>query len=241
MKIRLTESELYDIICEVVEGATDKDGEYLEAVKSGDMEKAERMVRDAASAAMSVTKITGKVYHGTNKVFTVFERKTGLRWTIGIPIEVEAQGFFFCEDIDFAGSFARSKVNNGGGKVNIMEVYLDIKNPADLSELTNESENLFHDIGDYWPAITMGYETIDKWWQMVEDADVDIPQRLRKLGYDGIIFAEEIDGNGNATVKSYFAIDPRQIKSADPVTYDNNGDVIPLSQRFDMSKDDIRY
>ena len=35
--------------------------------------------------------------------------------------------------------------------------------------------------------------------------------------------------------------DYNALKSADPVTYDDNGNVIPLSQRFDMSNDDIRY
>ena len=34
--------------------------------------------------------------------------------------------------------------------------------------------------------------------------------------------------------------DPSQIKSADPVTYDDAGNVIPLSQRFDASTEDIR-
>jgi hypothetical protein len=34
---------------------------------------------------------------------------------------------------------------------------------------------------------------------------------------------------------------PKRIKSADPITYDDNGNIIPLSQRFDSSKDDIRY
>ena len=32
-----------------------------------------------------------------------------------------------------------------------------------------------------------------------------------------------------------------QIKSADPVTYDDNGNVIPLSERFNPKKEDIRY
>lgn len=32
-----------------------------------------------------------------------------------------------------------------------------------------------------------------------------------------------------------------QIKSADPVTYDDNGQVIPLSQRFDPANDDVRF
>jgi hypothetical protein len=35
--------------------------------------------------------------------------------------------------------------------------------------------------------------------------------------------------------------DPSQIKSAEPVTYDNNGNVIPLSQRFNLNSNDIRY
>ena len=37
------------------------------------------------------------------------------------------------------------------------------------------------------------------------------------------------------------AFKSNQIKSADPVTYDDNGDVIPLSERFDDAKPDIRY
>ena len=31
------------------------------------------------------------------------------------------------------------------------------------------------------------------------------------------------------------------MKSADTITYDDNGEVIPLSERFDDSKTDIRY
>ena len=39
----------------------------------------------------------------------------------------------------------------------------------------------------------------------------------------------------------YLAFSSEQIKSADAVTYDDNGDVIPLSERFDASNPDIRY
>ena len=48
--------------------------------------------------------------------------------------------------------------------------------------------------------------------------------------FDGIIGKDEV------TVKS-----PEQIKSADPVTYDDNGNVIPLSERFNDNQKDIRY
>jgi len=46
----------------------------------------------------------------------------------------------------------------------------------------------------------------------------------------------EVDGMRLATVR-----DPNQIKSADPVTRDDAGNVIPLSQRFDPSKDSILF
>lgn len=39
---------------------------------------------------------------------------------------------------------------------------------------------------------------------------------------------------------NYAVFDPSQIKSADPVTYDDAGNVIPLSQRFSDQSDDIR-
>ena len=40
---------------------------------------------------------------------------------------------------------------------------------------------------------------------------------------------------------SFKVSDPSRVKSADPVVYDDDGNVIPLSRRFDQSSDDIRY
>ena len=39
--------------------------------------------------------------------------------------------------------------------------------------------------------------------------------------------------------KSQLFLNPN--KSADPVTYDDNGNIIPLSERFNPEKDDIRF
>ena len=39
----------------------------------------------------------------------------------------------------------------------------------------------------------------------------------------------------------YTMLNPENIKSADPVTYDDNGNVIPLSERFRTGNPDIRY
>ena len=45
--------------------------------------------------------------------------------------------------------------------------------------------------------------------------------------------------NTNSDV--YVVFDSAQVKSVDPVTYDNDGNVIPLSERFNDSGQDIRY
>ena len=39
----------------------------------------------------------------------------------------------------------------------------------------------------------------------------------------------------------YVTTNPKNIKSADAVTYDDNGNVIPLSERFNENEDDIRF
>ena len=66
-------------------------------------------------------------------------------------------------------------------------------------------------------------------------------------GYNGVLFKNIVD-NGGRSGKAVKAADvyalfypQHQVKSADTVTYDNDGNVIPLSKRFDTWNDDIRY
>lgn len=66
---------------------------------------------------------------------------------------------------------------------------------------------------------------------------------LKAQGHDGIIikntsYDSDTFGNGN---NQYVVFESEQIKSADPVTYDDNGKVIPLSERFKKDNPDIRY
>ena len=60
-------------------------------------------------------------------------------------------------------------------------------------------------------------------------------------GIDGFHYIwGNADGSGVQN-DIYLAFSSEQIKSADPVTYDDNGNVIPLSERFNPENDDIRY
>ena len=66
---------------------------------------------------------------------------------------------------------------------------------------------------------------------------------LKQEGYDGIIIkgtAYDTDTFGENN-NQYLVLDSNQVKSAEPVTYDDNGKVIPLSERFNTKNDDIRY
>ena len=66
---------------------------------------------------------------------------------------------------------------------------------------------------------------------------------LKQQGYEGIIikgtaYDTSTFGENN---NQYLVFDSNQAKSAEPVTYDDNGNIIPLSERFNKQNDDIRY
>lgn len=65
---------------------------------------------------------------------------------------------------------------------------------------------------------------------IAEHNNIEIKDVLQKYGFDSVKDGGEL-----------VVFDSSQIKSADPVTYDDNGNVIPLSQRFNSENEDIRY
>lgn len=76
----------------------------------------------------------------------------------------------------------------------------------------------------------------------------EVSKYAKQAGYDGVIFKNLKDNGGrNSNVSLdtasdvYIAFNPNNVKSADAITYDNDGEVIPLSERFDGNEDDIRY
>lgn len=75
----------------------------------------------------------------------------------------------------------------------------------------------------------------------------EIAEFAQEHGYDGVIFKDLKDNGGrNAMVDYKTAADvyvvftPNTIKSADTVTYGDDGEIIPLSERF-SADEDIRY
>lgn len=216
------------------------DNAYLKAVKSGNLAMAQKMVDLAAKAAGYNSP---KVHHGTNRLFDQF-----LIEEMGFPLD---QAVFFSEDQKVADFFAKQKAGSESetedddargrpGMPRIVSAYLKLSNPAKVGEIEDEVT-----IDQLWERIGLPLNTIpdseshhqgdyeQPIWAYYSENE-EILKAIRDAGFDGI--------SGKEKGSAMFAVfNPSQIKSADPVTYDSNGEVIPLSERFKQSKDSILY
>ena len=114
-----------------------------------------------------------------------------------------------------------------------------------LKEITDEA----HNIGSYHLYGNLGDNPLvvdadgKNWYSLEYDGrkfDTDtLAQYAKENGYTSLVVKNVYDYGDKAD--DYIFFDPEQIKSADPVTYDDAGNVIPLSERFNTEKQDIRY
>ena len=71
-----------------------------------------------------------------------------------------------------------------------------------------------------------------------------IIERAISDGHDSVVIKNAVDAATAETSRVsdiHIVFEPNQIKSADPITRDNAGNIIPLSERFQSSSDDIRF
>lgn len=110
--------------------------------------------------------------------------------------------------------------------------------------------------GDNWQSVTLGkLETEFNEWLRSEGKSAKLRKTAstdelaafaKAKGYRGMKISGINDlgdyrkGAGRGDVYAFFHPE-EDVKSADPVTYDDEGKVIPLSQRFDSGNNDIRY
>ena len=203
------------------------DAVYMDAVKRGDMETAARMVSKAAHRAMPNTKVVDEdgspktVYHGSESTFNVFDKnRIGENTDSGLW----GRGFYFSSNEEEAKTYDR---RNGTARA----FYLDIENPCPNEEIkriasdaAKKAENKYTD--------EMSPSEMKHIFDSLYHKGVE--KLMKKNRYDGVI-------PGGRFNKEHVAIEPTQIKSADPITYDDDGNVIPLSKRFQMDNPDIRY
>lgn len=199
----------------------ESDADYMTAVENGDTETAQAMVDEAAkNAGYSI-----KAYHGTGYDFTVFDKsKQGDNYKDWGRL---GKGFYFAPTAREAETWAEL---SRGGKNKVMPVYLKSENMLDSFEAL--PDNLKDTIPADWDSLTrrLAEKYAYNYIEYMQEFGHDVQAILKEKGYDGI--------NGHV---EYVLYDPEQIKSADPITYDDKGNVIPLSDRFNTAHEDIRF
>ena len=228
-----------------------KDKDYMTAVENGDMETAQRMVDEAAKAAGYRV----ETYHGTDKDFTVFETlyRNEFGYHVGTKKAAEDRTQYkmnpkvmrlytrlgnTIQTTDVFGYFAgmHDYIFFVRGE---MEKIVD----KDFIKEMGRKKKLRNNFPDH-PSLDelhTAYMAFHKNGYRNADArrTVELTKEyLAAIGVDSISYKNAYESAGSM---SYLLFYPDQVKLADPVTYDDNGNVIPLSERFNSKNDDIRY
>lgn len=193
----------------------DRDAEYMDAVNRGDMETAQRIVDEAAKQAG----YGGPFYHGAKNGggFTKFRD-----WS------------YFTQNKKYAERYTdRNKPES------MYTVYVQMNNPFDTRKAKAKRE--FQNIREEYGLSAIQASGLPDW---TDGYDISEYIDENDLGYDGILLDEGgdmVDGKPVSRGISYVVRKSNQVKSAAPVTYDDEGNVIPLSKRFKADNPDIRY
>ena len=241
------------------------DTEYLSAVNRGDMEAAQKMVDEAAKKAG----YTIKAYHGSNADFTVFDKarvgKGNDQYGAGFYFASNADvtELYGKKRYDTYLNIKKpvrlvSRPGDHGNplynaRITQAQAYQILKRHPLMYDKENSPLGDFYD--EYWSGgakewmirdLAKKYDTIG-----ALDGDVvlyrDYPNELHEAirdvtGYDGVVVYFETENMVDERNDYYYvAWFDNQMKSADPVVRDDNGDVIPLTERFDPENNDIRY
>lgn len=194
------------------------DAAYLSAVERGDMETAQRMVDEAAKAAG----YNYFGYHASSENFTEFLSRAEQAEAREEEFDYDGYeggnlgiGFYFTPELSYAKRF-------GTPRKFFLKIdnIIDQRDPAVVDRLKEIYGELVEDRG----GATEGeaYDAL-----------------IEETGSNGII-ADDVGGFAYGATE-LLVKQSSQAKLADPVTYDESGKVIPLSQRFQSESPDIRY
>ena len=238
----------------------DLDTEYLDAVKKGDMEKAQKLVNEAAEAAgystdssyQGTSAFNGSAPWGNGYFLTKEERKEA--WDNGEFEGESTLGDYINDDIDggnleeltnaasyrAADPMRKEAIDNVRNaiqkKSKTITMYRSV--PSDVKEGSFRN-------GD-WVTPSRSYAVdnakLHGWGDNYNIIEQKVP--VDDVWFDGNDIAEWGYGREEDYVNDTdfaYKNTKNNRKLLDAVTYDDNGEVILLSQRFDPNKKDIRF
>ena len=199
-------------------GRSKADQDYLKAAKSKDFRKLAGMVDDAANQAgyNSPTLYHGSIDPNLNRL----DPRSA--------VEVEG-GVFMTTNEDVASPYSYERA------------YGDIISEEPLGKVYTVKAKMQNPL-EYVPGMVRGTPKPNaKYIDAVEMGDAI--RAAKQAGHDGLIIRNIDDTIGMTGDMSdvYVAFNADQIKSADPITYNDDGSIIPLSERFKDTTDDIRF
>lgn len=243
----LTAEELKEIVKQKRQQVVDEvinrpsaeiDAEYMELAKNP--EKNGTRLRELVDGAAKKAGYTTEVFHGThykgdiNKFRSNKKEINGRNKIVG----------YFSDQENYTEQFGDKTYSyylnpdkflwlDGAETTEDMTDYLESKGVTDVvfNDFITDEDQLQDWLDNY-------AEIIDP-WMFVNENGGNITERIAEAGYKGVYWSE---GNFNEDGGTAYApFNSSLVKSADLVTYDDNGDVIPLSKRFNFENDDIRY
>ncbi len=234
--------------------AVEANRKYMNAVNDGDVETAQKMVDEAANDAFLNSKVRDKngklihVYHGTSLGgFTWFDT-----YALHSKFGLFGNGAYFTEDKSIAEQYTQK---GQGTTPQIYDVYLNIMNPVYMDEKADINlwkKSLERADLDYI-SLSEGMTNEAVFREVVEtlanegfvsyEAEETVRNIFENMGHDGIthIGGGRVNKSDGTKHRVWIAFESEQIKSSEPVTYNDNGKVIPLSKRFNSEKSDIRW
>ena len=165
------------------------------------------------SRSISVTSPKGKVFEW----FTNLKPENVLDED-GLPGDLDFFQFAIMENPDFWDA-VREKVEERNPN----------KSPDEIDEIYNEIEKG----APSWEIDTQSFLRILK---DIGFTKSEISQLLLKCGFKGITYDGRQDGRCYVSFEGGSAV-----KLQDPFTFDDNGELIPLSERFDLGNPDMRW
>lgn len=200
------------------------DAQYMDAVKRKDMESAQKIVDDVARK------------NGYNNVF----------WRGGVEFDVADMRrpyIWLAIDRDYAKKYGVPK-----------KYFANIKNPLDLTFLGKDSiyrisrkeivdifqtKNINLDEDDIDISKLGGGEPLFR--VFATDRNKTIKNKIMQVGYDSVIFYESLLPEQPPAHQVIALFEPNQLKIADVIVKDDKKQIIPPSQRFNRSNNNIKY
>ena len=236
----------------------EEDATYMDAVKRGDMETVRRMVREAAKRAMP----GAKEIH----IDWAYREDDGSRPRDRIsPFEVGSMPKALSREIASWDYISKSPLSNSfynmpgktwdntpDGIIRVSDHWnftnrrhrgihcrtdVDVDNNEEWVMARYDAKSGVYKVLKRWPLNDRKRYATTKTGRQLEQADALMDAQVKSASS---ISGEAMD---EAMKNAVVFFDPKAgtIKSLDPVTYDDAGNVIPLSQRFNPERDDIRF